>query len=586
PRFLTAAQAASFSPAVRALVYNPRDVDRYAPGRRVTDFGDLDCVIITSDALSASFQPLVDWRTKKGFKTEIRTVAWIVSNYSGRDTPERIRNFIIDYYTNQGLRWVILGGDSAVVPPRLARAYCGGETGNIPADVYYGDIEWSWDGNNNNIFGEPLSDGDTVDLFYDLYVGRASVDNTTQVQTFVNKVLGHEQNPPTDYLRRILLADALLWTGYNHQQSNDSIANITPSGWTDVHIHSPGTTTAVRDSINNGFQFCHLVGHGNENGIYDGNAPYYSVYYANTQTNGAKLNLMNSIACQSGNFEWSDCCAEAAHNKNGGASIAVIMNSRYGWGTPPYLGPSEKLDIRFYDFFFNHDTMPIGITHALSKEVYRALAISQGVWRWCYYELNLLGDPLLLMYENVPVQLTESFLGPIGTGPQSFTVTVTSADAPVENALVCVYKGAEVYARNYTNGSGQVTFSVNPTTSGYMYVTSTRANYLPAIDSCEVIAGISRDVGVMRIVAPAGTIDSGATVTPQAWVRNHGTVTATFPVKLGIGTGYTNTQDVTDLAGGDSLLVEFDDWTAAARGTVVARCSTGFTGDQYFPNDT
>ena len=35
-----------------------------------------------------------------------------------------------------------------------------------------------------------------------------------------------------------------------------------------------------------------------------------------------------------------------------GGALAVIFNSRYGWGTPPVLGPSEKLDMRFYDFFF------------------------------------------------------------------------------------------------------------------------------------------------------------------------------------------------------------------------------------------
>ena len=138
PEFLTAGQAASFSPAVRALVYNPADVNRYAPGLRRTDFGDIDCVIITTSALESYFQPLVDWRTKQGFATETRLVSWITSNYSGRDTPEKIRNFIIDYYNTKGLRWVLLGGDNAEVPCRQARSYCGGYTGDIPCDLYYG----------------------------------------------------------------------------------------------------------------------------------------------------------------------------------------------------------------------------------------------------------------------------------------------------------------------------------------------------------------------------------------------------------------------------------------------------------------
>ncbi len=585
--FLTAGQLADFSPAVQTLVYNPGDVGKYAPSTRLAYFGDIDYVIVTSDALANDFQPLVDWRTRKGFKTEIRTISWITANYSGRDTQEKIRNFIIDYYNTEGLRWVLLGGDNAVVPCRQARAYCGGETGNIPCDLYYGDIQGTWDDDNDNIFGEPVDD--TVDFYYDLYVGRTSVDNSTQVQTFVNKVLTHEKNPPTAYLRRMLLADAQLWAGYNYRQSGESIAAITPPGWTDVVIHDPGSSTAVRDSINNGFQFVHLVGHGNEYGIYDGGSAYYNTNFANGQTNGDKVNFMNSIACYSGNFEYSDCVAEAAHNRAGGGSIGVIFNSRYGWGPgggihPP--GPSELLDIRFYDYFFNHDTMPMAVTNALSKEVYRNLARTSGVWRWCYYETNLLGDPLLLMYENVPGQLSAAFSEPIGPGSQTFTVTVTADSIPVEDALVCLSKDTEVYARDYTNSSGQVSISINPTTPGDMFVTATRANYLPDEDTCQVDSASNNDVGVKMIVAPAGTVDSGATITPNSWVMNYGSVAVSFPVTMRIGAGYSDTRNVSALAPGDSALIMFSNWTAAPRGTYAARCSTGLASDQNPDNDT
>ena len=74
------------------------------------------------------------------------------------------------------------------------------------------------------------------------------------------------------------------------------------------------------------------------------------------------------------------------------------------------------------------------------------------------------------MYENVPAQLSAAFSEPIGTGSQSFTVTVTAASVPVEGALVCLSKGTEVYARNYTNSSGHVSISINPTTPGNMFV--------------------------------------------------------------------------------------------------------------------
>ncbi|MEO0071537.1 MAG: C25 family cysteine peptidase [candidate division WOR-3 bacterium] len=586
---LSKRQLELFSKGVRALVINPEDVNRFAPREKITDFGTYDYVVITNSTLEPYFQPLVNWRTRKGYYGIVRTTSWINSNYSGRDLQEKIRNFIKDYYNNYGIMWVLLGGDTAVVPTRRARSYCAGYTGNIPCDLYYADLQWSWDANNDNIFGEYGID--TTDLYYDVYIGRASVNDTTRAKIFVNKVLKHEISPPTDYLKRILLVDAHLWDGYDEDQSNDSIANITPSGWSDVHIHDPNNTTMVRDSLNNGFQFSHMVGHGNEYGIYHNSNPYYSNGVIQGHNNGDKVVLINSIACYSGNFEGTsgvpNCLAESTHNCSTGGALAVIMNSRYGWGTPPYIGPSELLDIRFYDFFFKHDTMPIGWTHAESKEVYRNQAHnSDGAWRWCYFELNLFGDPLQLMYEDTPSSLNASFPDSINTGSQNFTVTVTSGGSPVFRALVCLWKGSEVYVRNYTNSSGQVTFSINPTTSGYMQVTATKPNYLPDIDSCKVIYTVKADVGVTRIIAPTDTVDYGSSIYPAAKVKNYHSLPASnIPVRCKIGSGYLCDTIIPYLAGGDSITAVFSLWNAQPQGNLVVKCSTALSNDSNPSND-
>jgi len=105
-------------------------------------------------------------------------------------------------------------------------------------------------------------------------------------------------------------------------------------------------------------------------------------------------------------------------------------------------------------------------------------------------------------------------------------------------------------------------------------------------DSVKVIIRTT-DVGVVSIIAPADTVDSGSVVTPQAVVRNFGLVAQSFPVRMRIGTfgGYTDTMQVTDLAAGDSVTVTFADWTVPARGLTAARCSTMLTGDQVTAND-
>ncbi|MFO7651302.1 MAG: M6 family metalloprotease domain-containing protein [bacterium] len=92
------------------------------------------------------------------------------------------------------------------------------------------------------------------------------------------------------------------------------------------------------------------------------------------------------------------------------------------------------------------------------------------------------------------------------------------------------------------------------------------------------------DAAALRITAPSGTVDSGAIVTPRAWVRNLGTAAATFPVLLRIG-AWTNTQNVTALAPGDSVQVSFVNWAATARGTFVTACTTQLAGDAISANN-
>ncbi|MEO0081708.1 MAG: S8 family serine peptidase [candidate division WOR-3 bacterium] len=94
------------------------------------------------------------------------------------------------------------------------------------------------------------------------------------------------------------------------------------------------------------------------------------------------------------------------------------------------------------------------------------------------------------------------------------------------------------------------------------------------------------DAGVLSIVAPAGVVDSGQVVTPQAWVRNLGNQPAAIPVLLEIGTTYADTQHTASIAPGDSALVTFADWTALTRGDNAVQCSTMLEHDMYPANNS
>jgi len=554
PLPMSLGQIELFSRDVSHLVINPEDVELFAPPVRMTDDPDVDYAIVTSSGLSTYFNTLVDWRCKKGNATQVFTTDWINTNYpSGRDLQERIRLFIIDYYAHHGLKWVLLAGDNSLVPGRRCRAIVNSTNGDVPADVYYADLQWSYDGNHNNIFGEAA--GDTVDFYYDLYVGRASVDNQTEVNTFITKTLYYEKTPTTDYLKKMLLPYVNLFSGYSGKVVSDTIAAITPVGWTDQYIANPTSTTPMRDAINAGYHLGHAAAHGNDIGFYtDGGIPIYTTSTASGQTNSTRPMIMNSMACISGNFEYSDCLAEAFVNNPNGGGVACMMNSREGWGTPPSMGPSEKLDSKFYWYFFHYDTMDIGVLHARSKDFYVAAVQGQEVWRWCYWDLNLFGDPNMTLWYDVPTAMTADHAASIETGPQPFTVTVTSGGNPVPKALVSCYKSGEVQARCYTNSSGVANLVVVPLTTGTMYVTVTSPSHLPVEHTVTVTTGTPKPYMsyVRHVVSDGGNgrLEPGETADLFVTIKNIGNAQATSVAgTLRTASGYITRVDSTSSYG-------------------------------------
>jgi hypothetical protein len=82
------------------------------------------------------------------------------------------------------------------------------------------------------------------------------------------------------------------------------------------------------------------------------------------------------------------------------------------------------------------------------------------------------------------------------------------------------------------------------------------------------------DVGVVRIVGPTGTVELGDSATPQAEVRNYGSVPEDFQVRFRIGGAYNQVRSVTQLAPGQSDTLSFLEWLAQSVGTFPVMCTT------------
>ncbi len=96
---------------------------------------------------------------------------------------------------------------------------------------------------------------------------------------------------------------------------------------------------------------------------------------------------------------------------------------------------------------------------------------------------------------------------------------------------------------------------------------------------------IDHDVGVTRLIAPTGAIDSGTAITPACSVYNYRSNTETYEVRMRIGTRYNQAVTVTGHAPNTARYVEFPQWTALERGQLNAVCSTELAGDDISGND-
>src|SRR5882672_5349152 len=77
-------------------------------------------VIVTTDALAPSFQPLADWKTQTGLPAVVRKMSSVLAAHPvAFDDAERVRMDIRDAWL-AGAQWVLIGGGAGTMPRRYA----------------------------------------------------------------------------------------------------------------------------------------------------------------------------------------------------------------------------------------------------------------------------------------------------------------------------------------------------------------------------------------------------------------------------------------------------------------------------------
>jgi hypothetical protein len=524
-------------------------------------------VIVTSDAMAPAFQQLADWKTRSGVPAVVRTVSFIQQQYpSAADDAERIRLFLRDAYARWGTKWVLLGGDTDVIPARLgATTFYGGEM--IATDLYYSCLDGNWNANGDSLYGQGtygLRPGDAADLLPEVYVGRAPVTTPTEAQVFVNKTLQYECTPLGTYENRwLFFAEVLFPKGWQpgqtpSQDGGDLAEQMLPltdllpqlhiarlyENYTDPRWRAgvlPETRAAVLDSLNAGYGLGLHIGHGYRNVMEVGDASLTNAD-AVALANGNRLINLYAINCTSSAIDFP-CIGEAfILNPNGGA-VTNVGSTRFDFPSSGQLYQYE-----YFRLFFHDSVTAVGELNARQKLPFVPYSNYDGVDRWTQMTLLLLGDPELHLLRGLPRTLAVTAPASIALRDTQFTVHVEYRGSPMENARVTAYRAGNDFSSVTTDASGDAILSFRPDAVGSLSLVVTALDARPWQSTVAITPAAAAVLteGAVTVVdnGSNGTqgdgnssLDAGETVDLLVPIENHGGTAAT---------GVTGTLTTTD----------------------------------------
>jgi hypothetical protein len=386
----------------------------------------VDHLIIAPSALTNVPAPwnlsaLIAARNMMNLSSKVVTTEWIYANYTGSDNAERIRNFICDAYETWSTRYVLLVGIAQYLPTRNLYCSFSGNTGSIPSDsIYYGCLDGDFDYDGDKIYGE-IGDGiggGDVDLVAEVQVGRFPVANTSELSRMIRKTLTYEAQAASALTRTATVGEYLGFGGpadYATGAMEQIRFGATDAGFTSLGIENPAyasffdSDTTLYDTpelswpwtdmlglLNQNIHVFNHLGHGAPRYCFKMNADLTAVKQAISSLSNSLPYFVYSQACEVGRFDdYLDCFAEQLVTATNGP-VATLINTRYGWGYSNTIdGPSQRFQRKFWDGIFSSQAHQFSLANMHSKEQLLHLINPKAgdVYRWCYYEISLFGDP-------------------------------------------------------------------------------------------------------------------------------------------------------------------------------------------------
>ena len=181
----------------------------------------VDLLIITHSDFTTECERLSSWKNSTGMSSVVISWQDLISSYTGDDTAEKIKKGIADWQNRYRIKYVLLMGDSDVLPVRYITMDWNCHTPEpdklaasdvvfSASDLYYADLYNAsqgfddWDYDKNGYYGELLGawkfadiepiNYDRLDMYPDVAVGRVPASTEEEVRNYIDKVISYETN--------------------------------------------------------------------------------------------------------------------------------------------------------------------------------------------------------------------------------------------------------------------------------------------------------------------------------------------------------------------------------------------------------
>ena len=316
----------AFHQLYRHQFLNYTTPERYAP---LNEAGDM--LVICYDAWMSNMEPFVEHKNDVGINCTMVGVSTIGNSATA------IKNYIQSVYNSSDLAFVLLVGDST----QITTPYASGGS----SDPTYSTVAGS-------------------DNYPDVFVGRFSAENTSQVNTQVERTIEYETMPATqqDWFKKGIGIGSSEGSGIGDDGESDTqhIANIRTDllgyGYTSVDgfYGSSASATQVANACNAGRGIINYCGHGS---TYAWSTTGFSTTNVNALTNDNMLPFIVSVACVNGQFAGYTCFAEAwlraTHNGEPTGAIGIYASSVNQDWAPPMAAQDETVDLLVDEAYFS-----------------------------------------------------------------------------------------------------------------------------------------------------------------------------------------------------------------------------------------